>query len=70
MDIARLYRTADQGRKLLRAERRTGSSFDLSPRYRLDLYRRGFLSKSGVIYRRSRPSASGLDPEGEGRKLR
>ncbi|MGQ3413181.1 sugar-transfer associated ATP-grasp domain-containing protein [Natrinema sp. LN54] len=50
MDIARLYRTADQGRKLLRAERRTGSSFDLSPRRRLRLYRRGFLSKSGVIY--------------------
>ncbi|SEV87273.1 sugar-transfer associated ATP-grasp domain-containing protein [Natrinema salifodinae] len=50
MDIARTYRTANQFRKLLRAERRTGPSFDLSPRRRLWLYRRGFLSKSGVLY--------------------
>ncbi len=50
MDIARTYRSANQVRKLLRSERRTGSSFDLSPQRRLRLYRRGFLSTSGVLY--------------------
>ncbi|WP_277543512.1 hypothetical protein [Haloarcula laminariae] len=38
-----------------------------------DLERRfhSFLDTSDLdVYRRSRPSASGLDPEGEGRKLR
>ncbi len=50
MNIARTYRSANQVRKLLRTERRTGSSFDLPASRRLRLYRRGFLSKSGVIY--------------------
>ena len=50
MDIVGTYRSANRLRKLLRAERRSGLSFDLSPRRRLQLYRRGFLSKSGVIY--------------------
>lgn len=50
MDIKRAYQTSAQARKLVRAERRSGSSFDLSLRQRFRCYQRGFLSKSGVIY--------------------
>lgn len=50
MDLARATQSAKQVRKLLQAERRTGFTFDLPPRRRLWLYRRGFLSASGVLY--------------------
>ncbi|WP_265111787.1 sugar-transfer associated ATP-grasp domain-containing protein [Halosolutus halophilus] len=50
MGVKRAYRTIAQARKLARAERRSGSSFDLSLRQRFRGYRRGFLSKSRVIY--------------------
>lgn len=50
MDVARTYQTVNQAELLLREERRSGPTFDLSPRRRLWLYRRGFLSKSDVLY--------------------
>ncbi|MFC4542090.1 sugar-transfer associated ATP-grasp domain-containing protein [Halosolutus amylolyticus] len=50
MDVKRAYQTVAQVRKLVRAERRSGSSFDPSLRQRCWCYRRGFLSKSHAIY--------------------
>ncbi|SEP91655.1 sugar-transfer associated ATP-grasp domain-containing protein [Natrinema salaciae] len=50
MDLARASQSVNQVRKLLRAERQSGFAFDIPPRRRLELYRRGFLSASGVLY--------------------
>ncbi|WP_254524249.1 sugar-transfer associated ATP-grasp domain-containing protein [Natrinema caseinilyticum] len=50
MDLVRACQTIGQVNKLLQAERRSGSSFDLSLGERQWLYRHGFLQQSGVIY--------------------
>ncbi|WP_255167931.1 sugar-transfer associated ATP-grasp domain-containing protein [Natrononativus amylolyticus] len=50
MDIAGAYLTATQWQKLVREERASGPTFDRPLRRRLWLYRRGFLSKSDVVY--------------------
>ncbi|WP_254530910.1 sugar-transfer associated ATP-grasp domain-containing protein [Natrinema gelatinilyticum] len=50
MDLVRACQTIGQVNKLLQAERRTGSSFELSLGERQWLYQHGFLRKSGVIY--------------------
>lgn len=50
MNIREAYQTVNRVRNLVRDERQDGSMFDFSPRERLWLYRRRFLSKSGVLY--------------------